>query len=103
MEMSEPIKLRYGTQTLSLSKSDRLIGLKPRPGRESAMARAIIAYPTARAAQSDNGREMLGGFEIIEAGSTIEEAEKSLNQLRQDPAVQSGTHVFHTSDDDVPF
>ncbi|MDH2313897.1 S8 family peptidase [Methylobacterium brachiatum] len=100
--MDEKIKLKYGDQTLTLARSERLIAVKSRPGMESFMERAIDGFPGTQS--SDNsGRLMLGGFKVVEAGTTMAESSANLEQLRRDPAVAIGSHVYHTSDDGVPF
>lgn len=98
--MSEDITLNIGGHALKLSKSERLVAVKPRPGMESGLERAVSALPDANATQS---REILGGFRIVELGDSTEPTNDRLDILRQDPAVATASHVFHTSDDGVPF
>ncbi len=100
--MSEQVKLKYGGQTLTLARSERLVAVKPRPGMEVFMERAIDALPRAQTSK-DAERLILGGFQVVEAGATAAESSKGLEQLRRDPAVAIGSHVYHTSNDGVPF
>jgi len=100
--MSETVSLKYGGQTISLERSDRLVAVKPRAGMEVSMERAINSIPTARHPKADE-RLLLGGFQVVELGETAEDANAQLDRLRHDPAVATGSHVYHTSGDGVPF
>ncbi|MDP6345528.1 MAG: S8 family serine peptidase [Alphaproteobacteria bacterium] len=93
-------KLRYGRRYLELRESRKFIGVRPKPGRARAMDDAIVAISARKADLSDGG---LGGFEVVEVTSETEESGQVLDRLRLDNSVKVGTHVFHTSDDDVPF
>jgi subtilisin family serine protease len=95
----DQVSIDIGGSPVTLTKSSKLIGLKPAHGgsahlaaRESAMRK--LAVPAAA---------NLGGFDVYALPSQTLLAEETLDALRADPAVALGTHVFHTSDDDVPF
>lgn len=100
--MTNSVNLKYGGQTLSLARSERLVAVKPRPGMEVSMEKAINSLPNVRTPAGQD-RLLLGGFQIVELGSTAEESNAELDRLRHDPAVATGSHVYHTSDDGVPF
>lgn len=100
--MSDQVSLKYGGQTLQLARSERLVAVKPQPGMDVFMKRAIDALPSARV-PGEADRVMLGGFQVVELGSTAEESNAGLDRLRRDPAVATGSHVYHTSNDGVPF
>lgn len=96
----DEITLKYGNGNLTLKKSQKLMGIKPLLNQEEQIpgilaANAIGATPTA---------ETLGGFQLITIeNSSTTPMEDTLEQLRTHANVQVGTHVFHTSDDEVPF
>ena len=98
--MSENISLDIGGRRLNLSKSQNLVAIRPRPGMELSMERTLSAVPDAKVAVAG---EMLGGFRVVELTDSAQPTNERLDILRQDPAVASATHVFHTSDDGVPF
>lgn len=93
-------KLRYGEIDLQLQESKHLIGLRPKPGMSGAMETAVGAFRARKATAADGN---LGGFEIVEVERNSEAAGEILDSLRSDNTVKVGTHVFHTSDDGVPF
>lgn len=98
--MAEEITLQYGGRRLALAKSDRLIAVKPRPGMDAAAQKAISSLPTSR---GPGGRQVLGGFQLIEVSGTPQETNRDLDVLRASASVHTGSHVFHTSNDGVPF
>jgi hypothetical protein len=98
--MAENITLQYGGRRLSLAKSDKLIAVKPRPGMEAAVQKAISSLPSSR---GKAGKQVLGGFQIVEVSGTPQETNRALDLLRQNAAVHTGSHVFHASNDGVPF
>ncbi|MBR1070771.1 subtilisin family serine protease [Bradyrhizobium japonicum] len=93
------IELTYGGKKLSFEKSENLIAVKPRPGMEAQINNALAQVPTRTPIESFK----LNGFKVIGLNATPLETDQHLNTLRLDPAVAVGTHVFHTSDDGVPF
>lgn len=93
------IALTYGGARLELTKSDRLIGIKPRAGRTKALKGEIQALQE-QLPVHDWGS--LGGFELLEMGGRADAGDR-LDDLRHHSAVAAGTHVFHSSDDGVPF
>jgi subtilisin family serine protease len=95
----DEVELRYGSGSLRLTKSAKLIGLKPSPGRERQML-AAAATATANASAQPY---TLGGFHIVNVEQAPKPMEETLDELRENAVVAAGTHVFHTSDDEVPF
>ena len=95
--MGDQVTLKFGGDTLTLTKSDKYIGIKPQPGIEpnklAELVPELAAAPTSR----------LGGFHVINVADAPKPAGETLDALRADPSVNVGTHVFHTSDDEVPF
>jgi subtilisin family serine protease len=94
--MSE-LTLMYGGSPLSLSKSPTLIGVKAKQGRAAEVEQTIEregAVPT---------RQTLGGFEVVDVEKDSKSMESSLDTLRNNMNVAKGTHVYYTSDDEVPF
>lgn len=93
-------KLKYGKRDLELQESKKLIGVRPKPGMSKAMEAAIQGLHVKKTSAGDSS---LGGFEIVEVEPETQDAGDLLDQLRSDNTVNVGTHVFHTSEDDVPF
>jgi subtilisin family serine protease len=90
--------LNVGGTSLGFRKSGKLIALRPKLGRTMAMERALAeTAPEAALA------EMLGGFRIVNLERNADTSNWKLDALRADPAIAAGTHVFHTSEDEVPF
>lgn len=90
--------LRFGGQMVGFKKSDRLVGLKFSPSPVGTIERTLAAVaPTATAG------EKLGGFKMLNVPGGSAQSNGALDLLRSEPAVSVGTHVFHTSDDEVPF
>lgn len=88
--------LRMGNRTVTLDKSPNLFAL-----RAASPAAGISA-----AAESEGGRVLpqnLGGFQLVEVPRDLNTLESSLDKLRADSRVDVGTHVYHTSEDAVPF
>lgn len=95
----DEVTLKMGNDTLTLVKSKKFIAIKAHAGVDRReLAELAPALTTAASPAND-----LGGFQIINVGDSDAPAEETLDALRAEPAVSAGTHVFHTSDDDVPF
>jgi subtilisin family serine protease len=92
------ITLQYGGRPLTLTKSDHLVGVKAEPGTDlahlSALGPAAVPASTGPA---------LGGFRLLNVAAAALPMEEALDTLRAKATVAAGTHVFHTSDDGVPF
>jgi subtilisin family serine protease len=95
----DEVTLKMGNGTLKLVKSKKYIAIKPRPGVDRRELAELAPGLEATASPSTS----LGGFQVINVGGADAPAEETLDALRADPAVSAGTHVFHTSDDEVPF
>lgn len=91
------IRLKYGETTLELEKSPSLVGLQTRPGRAEE-----ISAPVSRIGARMT-HESLGGFDMVDVEPSGESMESALDDLRTRPEVNVGTHVYYTSDDQVPF
>ncbi len=94
----ERTTIQYGGAPLELLKSPELIAIKPYPGIESTFLRAVPALTAGR----DDGRS-LAGFRLLRLGPGLARTEIMLDAARLDDRVQVGSHVYHTSDDGVPF
>lgn len=91
------MELIYGGQRVEFTKSENTVGLRARPGQFGPLEhRAMRAGARAT-------REFLGGFSMIETGEAGEGMEAFLDGARRDSDVDTGTHVYYTSDDAVPF
>lgn len=86
--------LQYGNSEINLKKSDQLIAVKPVPTRKKKLAHPDFGV-----------KEVLQGYELlsIKDGSDLKKVEDTLDLLRQSTDVSVGSHVYHTSDDGVPF
>lgn len=93
------ITLRFGERPLTLTKSNQLIGIKP----EAGVDRRLVSELTANVPVAGAGIGTLGGFEVLNVSAADGPMEAALESLRSNPAVSVGTHIYHTSDDAVPF
>lgn len=93
----DKVTLQYGSGTLKLEKSADWIAIKPTPG---ASEESIVALAANEATSID--AETLGGFRLIRLAPKVA-MEPTLEALRAAAPVNVGTHVYHTSDDGVPF
>lgn len=98
--MADITELNYGKGRLKLAKSDKLIGVQPHSGM-SPRLEAEIAAASLRQPMSRRGR--LGNFDILEVEAPAEATDRELDRLRRTGPVAAGTHVYYTSDDQVPF
>lgn len=88
----DAFNLKYGGSTLHLSKSDSLIAVKPSVKK--------------KIRPDDSLRHLgnLNSFQIYKVkNEDASEMETALDKLRNSPEVLIGSHVYHTSDDQVPF
>lgn len=96
--MAEEFTLDYGGAPLKLTKSESLVALRPRAGMEGQLRTALSGMHGSPA-----GQERLGGFEVVDVASAGKPADDALAELRRNAAVAVGSHVYHTSEDGVPF
>jgi subtilisin family serine protease len=94
------VTIEYGGQKMSLTKSSRLIAVKPTSGMASSFEGAVRGL-TGQTLFQDGGT--LGGFKILEVSDPNVDADQQLDILRAHSAIGAGTHVFHTGKDNVPF
>lgn len=95
----DEVTLKMGNDKLRLVKSTKYIAIKPRPGVD----RRELAELAPELAVTASPATTLGGFQVINVEDADDPAEQTLDALRADPAVSAGTHVFHSSEDEVPF
>jgi len=93
----DSVELEYGGKSLKLDKSKSMVGLRARKGRERELA------PLAARLGVRKTDKALGGFSMVDAGNPPQPLEETLDTLRGTDEVEVGTHVYHTSDDKVPF
>jgi subtilisin family serine protease len=100
----DPVTLTLGGRTVTLQRSTRLIGVRPKPGREAGASRAVAAITGAAADPPALGAD-LGGFRLVEVGALPPaKLDAQLDMLRAEPDLQVGTHVFHLgAGNTVPF
>lgn len=95
--MGQSSTIKYGRATLTLTKSDELVALKPHKSKKVAMQQKIM---------SSGGISMnqtLGGFDVVDIKNTSQPMENMLDALRMNSEVVAGSHVYHSSDDGVPI
>lgn len=99
----DEVTLRFGEGTLPLKKSSHLIGIKLSGQRMQGDTGAASASSLTH--QATNSLGTLGGFQLLDivGESQLPELETTLNALRSQTNVEVGTHVYHTSEDNVPF
>lgn len=96
--MTEKAELKIGGEPVKLCKAKRMVGIRPRSDMRRMFDDAL---------QSDvsvgklKRKVHLGSFDIVEL--LDEDADAWLDKRRAGTDVDVGTHVFHTSDDGVPF
>ncbi|MGG7567691.1 S8 family serine peptidase [Rhodovulum sp. DZ06] len=95
---TDPIELKFGGARLSLSKSDDLVGLRPRSGAARSFEDAMD-FEAARGAARREGA--LGGFEVVRLSDAG--AEDWLDRRRERPEIGLGTHVWHVGADPTPL
>jgi subtilisin family serine protease len=91
--------IKYGEGVLTLRKSNKLIGVKSQPGIRGDILSAVAPG----LGKSDSQTQTLGGFRLINVEDAPATLEETLDTLRANEVVSKGTHVYYTSDDEVPF
>lgn len=92
----DKFNLKYGTQSLELAQSDKLLGLRPRKAW-SGDATAAVQRVLGNEDWSDTGT--VGGFRIISVDDFAGNTDEALDMLRADDSIQTGTHVFELPND----
>ncbi len=95
----DEVLIKVGNQDVKLRKSRKFIAVKPRPEVDRKALSELVPELSA----SHSPRSRLGGFELINIAENETYLEETLDTLRENPAIMEGTHVFETSDDQVPF
>jgi subtilisin family serine protease len=90
-------KIRYGGSELTLHKSADLVGVRPAPRGGAALHRTLTRHGAAAEPQR------LGSFQVVNVAAAPAGAEETLDELRRQPGIDAGTHVYYTSADAVPF
>jgi subtilisin family serine protease len=93
----DPVRLRIGGKVVSLTKSPDVIGV--RGARDLAAALELAPLVSGAKALPQH----IGGFRLMRIDGDSSKMESALNAMRLDHRVTSGTHVYHTSKDAVPF
>lgn len=95
----DEVELKYGDGSLKLTKSEKLIAVKPEPGKEQQLRAAVSAVAPAQGP----AQHTLGGFRVVNVADAAKPMEETLDELRRHTAVAAGTHVYYSSDDEVPW
>lgn len=83
--------LKYGSGSIALSQSSKLIGVKPKQNRPADLHDAVQRVLPERSWQ---GQGVVGGFQLISIQDATVDVDKALDKIRLDGAVLTGTHVF---------
>jgi subtilisin family serine protease len=95
--MDDNTTLQYGGRELTLHKSPRLIALRPRKGRVFEMGATALGLGT-------TGLDTcMSDFSLHGCSGSRSNVDALLNALRLETSVAKGTHVYHSSSDEVPF
>ncbi|MBK6611740.1 MAG: S8 family serine peptidase [Sphingobacteriales bacterium] len=100
LSSSGDIIIRYGNSYLKLTKSKQYFAVLPTPGTVSrSLTRSINVRNGSSLPQPDTGIEKMGDFELHKpAERNIDAVETALDNMRQSPGVEIGTHVYHFAD-----
>ena len=83
--------LKYGNQSITLSQSKQLIGVKLRQNHPDEDQDAVVRTLPERSWKSEG---TLGGFRLLSICDGAVDADQALDQIRRDASVLAGTHVF---------
>jgi len=83
--------LKYGNQSITLSQSKQLIGVKLRQNKRDEDEDAVVRTLPERSWKSEG---TLGGFRLVSICDGAVDADQALDQIRRDASVLVGTHVF---------
>jgi len=83
--------LKYGNQSITLSQSKQLIGVKLRQNKPDDAQDAVQRTLPDSSWKSEG---MLGGFRLVSICDCSVDADQALDRIRRDAAVLVGTHVF---------
>ncbi len=95
----DEVTVKYGDSHLHLIKSKNLIGAKPEAGKTDQVSSLFSSISSTPEPQI----KKLGGFQVFDVSCCSEDAEDILDTVRQRSEIRTGTHIFHTSDDEIPF
>ena len=96
---NESTELTYGGRKIAFVKSESIVALRARPGRDKDLEGAVRATPDFQAASTAT----LGGFRLYRTLPDADRTNRQLDAFRALTTVDVGSHVFHTSDDGIPF
>lgn len=80
--------LKYGNQSITLSQSKQLIGVKLRQNKPDDALRRTLPE------SSWKSEGTLGGFRLVSICDCSVDADQALDRIRRDASVLVGTHVF---------
>src|SRR5262245_21512047 len=87
--------LKYGNQSITLSQSKQLIGVKLRQNQPDEDQDAVGRTLPESSWKSEG---TLGGFRLVSICDCAVDADQALDQIRRDESVLVGTHVFELSE-----
>ena len=93
----EQFSIKYGGSDLSLTKSRQFVAVRAARGRVEQASNSIERCQGTCTGQS------FQGFLLAEVDDEVRPMEDTLEALRSDSNIDVGTHVYHTSDDGIPF
>jgi len=87
--------LKYGNQSITLSQSKQMIGVKLRQNKpDDAQETAQDAVRRTLPESSWKSEGTLGGFRLVSICDCSVDADQALDRIRRDASVLVGTHVF---------
>src|SRR5215831_12773300 len=86
--------LKYGNQSITLSQSKQLIGVKLKQNKLDAQDAVQRTLPDS----SWKSEGTLGGFRLVSISDCSVDADQALDRIRRDSSVLVGTHVFELSE-----
>lgn len=95
----DKVSIKYGDGHVTLTKSKDMVAVRPAPGTDPQRLARLVP----ELAKPPKPEASLGGFQLVTVKNASAGMEETLDTLRADPGIQTGSHVFHTSGDGVPF
>ena len=87
------LKIKSGKGELTLSKSDHLVGLKPKKKKSLANAKFV----------EEERFQNLGGFNVVSLALGTSNVDEKLDEVRRKRDIEVGTHVFLTEGSERPL
>lgn len=93
----DEVEMQIGGTAVKFMKSPATVALRPTQGQMRQVELLASRFGAQPVSQT------LGGFAVVSGMGHAQPMEDALNAIRAEPGVKVGSHVYHTSDDGVPF